>query len=143
MRDAIGLIASANVSTLASVVSKEILQSPKLHVVLQLSSHRLGEAYDRVTRFFQIAKIQFMPSDATTCVMAKLAPASQTQADDIEAMNRYRQAGVALSPAFAYHMPSSYRGWFRVSFAVDEKSLMTAVERMKIVYGVLLEGTVG
>lgn len=134
LRDAVALVASTNVSTLSTVVSKELLASSCVPSLLQLSSKRLAEAYVTLTSFFKSSGISYFPCNSTTFVMAKLAPIAQSWRDEVDAFRRYLQAGVRVAPGRAYHMPEDQKGWMRVSFAVDKTLLAEAITRIGRVF---------
>jgi gliotoxin/aspirochlorine biosynthesis aminotransferase len=134
LRNAVALVASLNVSTLSTIFSKELLASPRLPSLLQLSSTRLAEAYVALSSFFKASGIVYFPCNSTTFVMAKLAPLAQSWEDEAYAFRQYLQAGVLLAPGRIYHMPEDQKGWMRMSFAVDKKLLTEAITRIERVF---------
>ena len=134
LRDAVALIASVNVSTLSTIVSKELLTCSRLPSLLQLNSIRLAEAYVTLTSFFKTSGISYFPSNSTTFVMAKLAPLAQSWGDEEDALRQYLQAGVLVAPGRAYHVPEDQKGWMRVSFAVNKTLLAEAIIRIGRVF---------
>ncbi|KAI5854491.1 hypothetical protein GGS23DRAFT_590606 [Durotheca rogersii] len=46
----------------------------------------------------------------------------------------YQKTGVLLFSAADYHMPPDFKGWVRVSFAVEPERLTVAMDRLKTAY---------
>lgn len=134
LRDAVALIASANVSSLSTIASKELLRSTQLPALLQLSSTRLAEAYATLTSFFKVSSILYFPGYSTTFVMARLAPFAHSWEDEAKAIDSYWRAGVLIAPGHVFHMPENQKGWMRVSFAIEKDLLAEAIARLGQVY---------
>lgn len=78
--------------------------------------------------------VEYLPANGATFVMAKLGPWAETGQDELDAAAQYQKCGVLLSPGYHYHMPSPYVGWFRVSFATDNETLIKAIAGIRKVY---------
>lgn len=135
-----GLVASVHVSVLSTVFAKEVLASPQLPKLLTLSATKLAETYTILTTAFKATGIEYFPSCATVFVLARLAPHAATWDEEILALRAYMQAGVAIVPGRAYHMPEGQKGWMRVTFAVSNEDLAEGIRRIKKVYLSLLAG---
>ncbi|KAK6828793.1 hypothetical protein RU639_003479 [Aspergillus parasiticus] len=142
LRDVVGLVASVHVSVLSTVFAKEVLASPQLPKLLTLSATRLAEAYTTLTTAFKATGIEYFPSYATVFVLARLAPTATTWDEEMLALRAYTQAGVAVVPGRAYHMPEGQKGWMRVTFAVSNEDLLEGIRRINRVYVSLLAGGV-
>lgn len=134
LRNALALMGPANVSTVSSIASQNILTPLNLPLLLRLSTKRLATAYTRLVSFFESVGIVYFPCNSTTFVLAKLAPFAEAWEEEASAVHRYLQAGVLLAPGRAYHMPENQKGWMRVCFAVDEATLAKAIDRIGKVY---------
>ncbi|KAB8268857.1 pyridoxal phosphate-dependent transferase [Aspergillus minisclerotigenes] len=133
LRDVVGLVASVHVSVLSTVFAKEVLASTQLPKLLTLSASRLAEAYSTLTTAFKATGIEYFPSYATVFVLARLAPNTTTWEDEMLALRAYMQAGVAVVPGRAYHMPEGQKGWMRVTFAVPNADLAEGIRRIKMI----------
>ncbi|KAI0903477.1 aminotransferase GliI-like protein [Ustulina deusta] len=134
VRDSIALVAHTSVSNLSILFARALLTSPKLHTIIQLNSSRLTAAYERIRTFFEANSIQYLPCAATTFVLARLAPYSQTREDERTAIAFYQNAGILFFSAVDYHMPPHFEGWMRISFAVSPERLDIAMNRLKAAY---------
>ncbi|PIG79338.1 aminotransferase GliI-like protein [Aspergillus arachidicola] len=142
LRDVVGLVASVHVSVLSTIFAKEVLASPQLPKLLTLSATRLAGAYTTLTTAFKATGIEYFPSYATVFVLARLAPTASTWDEEMLALRAYMQAGVAVVPGRAYHMPEGQKGWMRVTFAVSNEDLLEGIRRINRVYVSLLAGGV-
>ncbi|KAE8164392.1 pyridoxal phosphate-dependent transferase [Aspergillus tamarii] len=131
LRDVVGLVASVHVSVLSTVFAKEVLASPQLPKLLTLSATKLAETYTILTTALKATGIEYFPSCATVFVLARLAPHAATWDEEILALRAYMQAGVAIVPGRAYHMPEGQKGWMRVTFAVSNEDLAEGIRRIK------------
>ncbi|TAQ84268.1 hypothetical protein B7494_g7403 [Chlorociboria aeruginascens] len=131
IRDSIALVAHTNVSNLSILFGRELLSSSRLHDIIQHNSSQLAIAYGRMTAFFEANSIEYLPCEATTFVLARLAPYAQTRTDERAAVAFYQQAGILFFSAGDYHMPPDFKGWMRVSFAVEPERLDIAMDRLK------------
>lgn len=134
VRDSIALVAHTNVSNLSILFARALLTSPKLHDIIQLNSSRLAAAFGRISAFFEENAIEYLPCEVTTFVLARLAPYSRTRDDEKAAVAFYQKAGILFFSAADYRMPASFKGWMRVSFAVEPERLDVALERLKSAY---------
>ena len=114
---------------LSTVFAKAIVSSECLPMIINLNSTRLAKAYRRLTTIFDRYGICYLPCDAGHFVLAKLVRKTETKESAI--MDQLNQAGVLISPGYAYHIAE--RGWTRVSFAVRSQELLEAIKRMKTV----------
>jgi hypothetical protein len=138
VRDSIALVAHISVSNLSILFARALLTSPQLHTLIQLSSSRLGTAFGRIRTFFEANSIEYLPCEVTTFVLARLAPYTQTRDDEKAAVAFYQQAGVLFFSAADYHMPLDFKGWMRVSFAVEPERLDIAIDRLKAAYQIYI-----
>ncbi|KAE8320030.1 pyridoxal phosphate-dependent transferase [Aspergillus transmontanensis] len=138
LRDVVGLVASVHVSVLSTVFAKEVLASPQLPKLLTLSATRLAGAYTTLTTAFKATGIEYFPSYATVFVLARLAPTATTWDEEMLALRAYMQAGVAVVPGRAYHMPEGQKGWMRVTFAVSNEDLLEGIRRINRAYSTKL-----
>ncbi|RAQ56901.1 aminotransferase GliI-like protein [Aspergillus flavus] len=134
LRDVVGLVASVHVSVLSTVFAKEVLASPQLPKLLTLSATRLAKAYSTLTTAFKATGIEYFPSYATVFVLARLAPNATAWDEEMLALRAYMQAGVAVVPGRAYHMPEGQKGWMRVTFAGFHEDLLEGIRTIKRVY---------
>ena len=88
-------------------------------------------SYEKLKAFFEENSIEYLPCEATTFVLARLAPNAQTRDDERAAVTFYREAGVLFFTAADYRMPPGFRGWMRVSFAIEPERFRIAMERLK------------
>jgi len=138
VRDSIALVAHTSVSNLSIQFARALLTSPRLHTIIQLNSSRLAIAFGRMRAFFEASSIEYLPCEVTTFVLARLAPYSQTRDDEKKAVAFYQKAGVLFFSAADYHMPSDFKGWMRVSFAVEPERLEIAIDRLKAAYQIYI-----
>lgn len=131
LRDSIALVAHTSVSNLSILFGRELLTSPRLHDIIQLNSSRLASAYDQIKTFFEASSIEYLPCEATTFVLARLAPYSQTREDEKAAVAFYQKAGILFFSASDYRMPPEFKGWMRVSFSVEPERFQAALDRLK------------
>ncbi|KAJ8132319.1 hypothetical protein O1611_g1306 [Lasiodiplodia mahajangana] len=139
MRDSIALVSHTSVSSFSVMFARALLTSPRLHTIIQLNSSRLATAYARLVKFFELNSIQYLPCEATTFVLARLAPYNQTREDERAAVAFYQSKGILFFSAADYHMPSGLKGWMRVSFAVVPEKLGIALDRLKLAYDLYME----
>lgn len=135
-------MASVHVSVLSTVFAKEVLASPQLPKLLTLSATRLAKAYSTLTTAFKATGVEYFPSYATVFVLARLAPNATAWDEEMLALRAYMQAGVAVVPGRAYHMPEGQKGWMRVMFAVFHEDLLEGIRTIKRVCLSLLAGGV-
>jgi aspartate/methionine/tyrosine aminotransferase len=138
VRDSIALVAHISVSNLSILFARALLTSPRLHTIIQLNSSRLATTFGRVRAFFEANSIEYLPCEVTTFVLARLAPYSQTRDDEKAAVTFYQKAGVLFFSAADYHMPPDFKGWMRVSFAVEPERLDIAMDRLKAAYQIYM-----
>jgi histidinol-phosphate/aromatic aminotransferase/cobyric acid decarboxylase-like protein len=131
-------VAHISVSNLSTLFARALLTSPRLHTIIQLNSSRLAAAYERIRVFFEANSIEYLPCETTTFVLARLAPYSQTREDEKAAVAYYQKAGVLFFSAADYRMPSNFKGWMRVSFAVAPERLNIAMDRLKAAYQIYM-----
>ncbi|KAF7617894.1 hypothetical protein AFLA_006804 [Aspergillus flavus NRRL3357] len=131
LRDVVGLVASVHVSVLSTVFAKEVLALPQLPKLLTLSATRLAKAYSTLTTAFKATGIEYFPSYATVFVLARLAPNATAWDEEMLALRAYMQAGVAVVPGRAYHMPEGQKGWMQVTFAVFHEDLLEGIRTIK------------
>ncbi|QRD85572.1 1-aminocyclopropane-1-carboxylate synthase [Aspergillus flavus] len=136
------LVASVHVSVLSTVFAKEVLALPQLPKLLTLSATRLAKAYSTLTTAFKATGIEYFPSYATVFVLARLAPNATAWDEEMLALRAYMQAGVAVVPGRAYHMPEGQKGWMQVTFAVFHEDLLEGIRTIKRVCLSLLAGGV-
>lgn len=88
-----------------------------------------------MTSFFEAESIEYFPCDATTFVLARLAPHAKDREAEQAAVDYYQKEGVLFFAAAGYHMPEDFtRGWMRCSFAVEPERMTTALERIGAAY---------
>ncbi|KAI1762791.1 aminotransferase GliI-like protein [Hypoxylon sp. FL1150] len=134
VRDSIALVAHTSISNLSILFARALLSSPRLHTIIQLNSSLLAAAFRQIKEFFEENSIEYLPCEATTFVLARLAPFSQTTHDEKAAVAFYQKAGILFFSAADYHMPAGFKGWMRVSFAVEPERLDAAIGRLKNAY---------
>ncbi|KAI0439039.1 aminotransferase GliI-like protein [Xylaria telfairii] len=139
VRDSIALVSHTSVSSLSVLFARALLNSPQLHTIIQLNSSRLAAAYKRIRVFFEENSIKYLPCEVTTFVLAQLAPYSQTKEDEEAAVAFYQKAGILFFSASDYRMPSEFKGWMRVSFAVAPERLDVAMNRLKAAYKIYID----
>ncbi|KAI2623101.1 pyridoxal phosphate-dependent transferase [Hypoxylon sp. NC1633] len=59
---------------------------------------------------------------------------SQTRDDEKVAVAFYQNAGILFFSAAKYHMPPDFKGWMRISLAVEPEKLDVALDRLKVAY---------
>ncbi|KAI2464340.1 putative aminotransferase GliI-like protein [Annulohypoxylon bovei var. microspora] len=138
VRDSIALVAHTSVSNLSILFARALLTSPRLHTIIQLNSSRLATAFGRIKAFFEANSIEYLPCEVATFVLARLAPYSQTRSDEKAAVAFYQKSGILFFSAADYHMPPNYKGWMRVSFAVEPERLIIAIGRLKAAYQIYM-----
>ncbi|KAI1091127.1 pyridoxal phosphate-dependent transferase [Rostrohypoxylon terebratum] len=134
VRDSIALVAHTSVSNISILFARVLLTSPRFHTIVQLNSSRLALAYEQIRIFFEENSIEYLQCEATTFILARLAPCSRTRDDEMAAVAYYQKAGILFFSAAGYHMPPDFRGWMRVSFAVGPERLSVAIKRLKTAY---------
>ncbi|OTB04428.1 hypothetical protein M426DRAFT_320792 [Hypoxylon sp. CI-4A] len=138
VRDSIALVAHTSVSSLSILFARALFTSPELHTIIQLNSSRLATAYERIRIFFETNSIKYLPCEATTFVLARLAPKSETRDDEKAAVAFYQKEGILFFTAADYHMPPNFKGWMRISFAVEPERLDIAMDRLKAAYQIYM-----
>ncbi|KAJ5578059.1 aminotransferase GliI-like protein [Penicillium hispanicum] len=134
LRSALGLASSVNVSALSGVFVADLLTSPQLPSLLDLSRVRLAERYAVLTTAFRRIGIAYVPCSSAVFLMARLAPRATTVDEEVQACGQYRAGGVAVVPGKAYHMPKDQRGWMRVTFGVETEELERGIHCIELVY---------
>lgn len=134
VRDSIALVAHTSVSNLSILFARALLTSPQLPDLVQRNAMHLAAAYDRVRTLFEDSGIEYLPCEAATFVLARLAPHSQTRDDEKAAVDFYQRRGVLFFSATDDGMPSEYKGWMRVSFAIEPERLEIAIGRIREAY---------
>ncbi|PYH35561.1 aminotransferase gliI [Aspergillus neoniger CBS 115656] len=138
LRRTVGLAGAVQVSALSTIGAIAILTSSRLPDILKQNCMGLAVAYCTVTEAFRRIGITYIPGTAAVFLMARLAPRAQTREDELAACGKYRQAGVAVVPGSAYHMPGNYQhGWMRVTFGVAPETLTEGIRRIEGVFGEL------
>ncbi|KAK5634981.1 hypothetical protein RRF57_010693 [Xylaria bambusicola] len=125
VRDSIALVAHISVSNFSILFSRAFLTSAQLHTIIQLNCSRLETAYGRLTAFFAENSIEYLPVKQRH---------SLTKDDERAAVVFYQKLGLLFFSAADYHMPSKFKGWMRVSFAVEPDRLTIALNRLKTAY---------
>ena len=121
-----------NVSTLSAIFAAELLATPRLSSLIELNSTRLSMRYDLLKDLLDRYGIYYVPSNAGTFVLARIAPHAESWEDEDAFMGRLRQAGVIVGSGRTYHMPE--KGWARIGFAIDDSQFQEAVRRMEVVF---------
>ena len=60
----------------------------------------------------------------------KLAPNATSLEDEERVTNKLARHGVKVSPGSVYHLPNAEKGWFRLTFALKDKELDHAIEKL-------------
>ena len=127
-----------NVSTLSAVFASELLASPILPLLLSLSSARLSKRYNLLTNLLNRHSISYIPCNAGTFVLARIAPHAETWDDEDALVGRLQRAGVMVAPGRRYYVPE--RGWARICFAVEDGWFQEAIRRMDAVFASIRRG---
>ncbi len=121
-----------NVSTLSAVFAAELLATPRLPALIALNSTRLSIKYDLLKKLLDRHGIDYVPCNAGTFVLARIAPHAETWEDEDAWVGRLRQAGVIVGSGRTYHVPE--KGWARICFAIEDCQFQEAVRRMEGVF---------
>ncbi|KAI0902708.1 1-aminocyclopropane-1-carboxylate synthase 7 [Ustulina deusta] len=129
---ATGLALSTNtqLSSLTALVTTSLLSSPELPKLFSLNSTRLAEAYETLTVWLKDHGIPYLPVTAGCFVFARVAPNAQTWEDETALIEKWKRAGVSVSPGRSYHLPETVKGWARINFALPPTVLSEALRRL-------------
>ncbi|MCJ1380194.1 hypothetical protein MMC17_003297 [Xylographa soralifera] len=129
---AVGLALASNTttSTLSSIFVSALLTSPEMPELLALNSDRLAEAYRSLTTVLRKHNVPYLPAYAGLYVFAKIAPDAESWDDESRAVEKFKEAGVLVSPGKGYHGPEGEKGWARIGFAVEKPKLEEALRRI-------------
>lgn len=131
VRASIGLMTTTQVSSLAALVTAELLEHPHLPWLIGLNSQRLAAAYDHVTTWLNKHEFPFIPATAGVYVLARLAPHAKTWAQESEVVAKLKAVGVLVSPGRSFHLRENQKGWCRIVIAVKPDILHEALRRME------------
>lgn len=130
----VALAANTQISALSSIFVTHLLTSPVLPTLIATNRNKLASAYGRFTSFLKRNQIEYMPCNAGLYIFAKLAPNAVNWEDEANTAAKLKEVGVLVSPGRPYHVPESLKGWMRLTFAVEEKDLGEAMQRMQKVF---------
>ncbi|KAI0401575.1 1-aminocyclopropane-1-carboxylate synthase 7 [Xylaria palmicola] len=130
-----GLALSSNtqLSSLTSLVTTSLLNSPNLSQLFSLNSKRLAEAYVTITSWLKQQGIPYIPAYMGCFVFARIAPNAETWEDEMDVVQSWKNAGVSVSPGRSYHVPDTAKGWTRINFALAPADLAEALRRVTLV----------
>jgi aspartate/methionine/tyrosine aminotransferase len=139
MAVSLALASQTTTSSLSAVFVGALLKSTDLPELIKANSTRLSEAYIALTDMLKRHNIPFIPVNAGIYLFTNIAPDATSWEDEMAAVQRFREAGILVSPGKGYHGPERQKGWARIGFAVEEKEMEEALERMDHALATCLE----
>ncbi|KAL3448144.1 pyridoxal phosphate-dependent transferase [Aspergillus insuetus] len=137
-----GLASYWQVSSLASVLAKALLDSPDLAALMQRNSQALGEAYRVMTEGLDRLGIEYASATHGLFVFARVVSSSsggggcsaQQEAEEEEeatAVQTLRRMGLVIAPGRRFMLGATSArecGWIRITFATGEGKIQRALD---------------
>ena len=131
LRNGLTLASFVTVSILSALLTTEVLTSPQLPDIMKANADRFAESYKVMTSFLKRLNIPYIPCNAGPSILAQVAPHAQSWDEEATVIGKLRDAGVWVSAGRSHHMPENAKGWARITFALEPKTIERGLERME------------
>ncbi|CBF74597.1 hypothetical protein AN4153.2 [Aspergillus nidulans FGSC A4] len=123
-----GLTSYLEVSSLTTVMTIALLDSPHLPLLIAKSSERLTAAYNLLTRGFERLHIKFIPANYGLCVFFRLVDNCSSAKEETAAVHELAQLGLVVSQGQNYALGDGVWGWARIIFAYPPDVIQRALD---------------
>ncbi|KAL4745002.1 pyridoxal phosphate-dependent transferase [Aspergillus terricola var. indicus] len=127
----VGLMTTAQISSLSSLATSGLLQHPDLSRLMSLNLQRLAEAYTHVTAWLTRHGFPYIPATAGVYILARLAPQVTDWEQEAQVQAKIKAAGVMLASGRSFHLRAEQKGWFRIIIAVQPDVLEKALKSLE------------
>ncbi|KAF2235968.1 PLP-dependent transferase [Viridothelium virens] len=131
LRNALTLASFTNVSILSTLLTTQVLRTPKLNSILDTTATRFTDSYRVVTSFFERLKVSYLPCNSGPFILVNIVPHAESWEDEAATIVKLKEAGVWVSAGRSHHMPENAKGWARITFALPPRVVEEGLKRIE------------